>query len=360
MGAGPAAGTDETIDFTKPGRLWANAQFEKDVRFHLVIPQAGYNKAQLTANPTINPMDDLIAPYTVPFQNANKDGMVFCDLNDAGRAQAAMAKIDVMIQSTGKAPEKIRAVYIATAAEGNRIPDARVVEVKDFKVIPIPSINLKGLGNPVEVKPHTEGTYITVKHFKAGKKHHEVELTAVGMKEVLLTTTPPTQIIVEGGPQGTGKLTLPVEQGKPYKIKVATLHKIGGRQTRKKQVPAYFLVLHPWSTWRTNVPNSQMIKDGKRPGSRANVPGKPPGQCNPTGNRGRESGTGYWDGSGRLWQQEDEYSDLWTGGTVMLRAAGTGDNKNFIRGIQLESLSFAADAAWSDGPPPPSLYHNAC
>lgn len=350
---------EERIDFTQPGRLWAKAEFQKDVTFRLVFPRDEYTKAQLTQNPQIRPGDDLIPPFTAPYKTADKDGICSCDLGESGRAQAALEKLDKLFQA-GESIEKVRAIYIATARDGNRIPEARIAEVKDFKLAPVPSIALRGLGNPVEVAPHTEGTYVTVKQFKAGKKFHEAELTVKCLKEVQITTSPAAQIQVEGGPQGNGSLTMPVEGGRAYKVKVATLHKVTGKQSRagRKTYPVFQnWISGGWQTGYVGQGEYDAVRKGWKCAGETDarrVRGPAPGWTNTWYQNG------YFDAGSICWQFIPQEADLWAGGTVVLRVAGTGEFRGIIRSLNLESNAFASEADWADGPPPPALAHNNC
>jgi hypothetical protein len=357
---------DDSIDLMKPGKLWAKAQNEKDVTFHLVLPKDKYTKANLTKNPQIDPADELMTPFTIGFAGADQDGVCTCDLAQTGRAQSAMDKIEDMVVNGQDTPTQVRGVFIATARAGNSVPDSQVAEVKDFKLVPIPSITLKGMGAPVDPKPYTDGTYITVKQFKAGKKFFQVSLTVKGIPQVQLTTTPGLQIQIDGGPQGNGSVAMAVKDGQTYTVNVATQHVMSnGTQTRqgRQTYPVYAV----WDRggWRVGgIVNGEY--DAARGGYKcagetdSNQVRRPNGggmRNTWFNNDGRPA---YFDGNGIAQEFYTEVQKVWTGGTAVLRVAGTGNFTHFVRSINLESAAFASDAEWADGPPPPVLGHNCC
>ncbi len=298
----------EELDLTKPGKLWAKAECEKDTIFHLVMPQAGYTKENLSKNPSINPRDELMRPWTVPFTGEDKEGMTYCDLDASGRAAEIMNNLAQLYEQGVPRVETVRGVYIATARDGNRVPDNQVAETKDFKLVTIPTVGLKVTGpNDPFI------SYLTVQLYKTGKKDFKVELHVSGpVTEVQLTTTPASPMKTSLGPSGNGTLVLPIQEGQKCVI----------------TIPAPFKQRLEQRTERRRKPYIHYYPGG-------------------------------WRSAGdRDMLQAHMEREVWDGGIITLRAAGTGAYKNIIRSVKLEAVAWGAAWVWKDMPPP--FYHNAC
>lgn len=239
-------GGDEELDLLKPGKLYAKSQWESATTFHLVVPQAGYTKNKLTLNPTINPMDDLMRPWSVPHAEAEKDKdlMTYCDLDASGRAAEIMKNLTERYERGEKRVDKVLGVYIAAARPGCGGSDPQVAEVKNFKLKAIPTITLKPGENT-----HPQ-TYVTVPNFKAGVKEFKVELTVMGPIETIeLSTDPAGKITAAPGGSGEGKLEIPVEEGKKYVISVPVPLTLTSSQSRTDYWDDYYAgyTLETWA-----------------------------------------------------------------------------------------------------------------
>ena len=288
----------ETLDLTAPGTLWAKAVNESTTSFHLVVPKPNYTKDLLSKNPQVDPKDDLMRPWAVNFRDVGKDGLAACDLATSGRAGEIMAKLAERYDRGEPRVENVRGLYIARAREGNRIPETQVVEVKDFKLLTIPTITLKPGENS-----HPR-TYVTVQNFKNGVKTFNVEMTVTGpVEQVELTASPAVQITAPGG-QGNGRVVIPTVEGKKYTIQVA----VPFSMTMQNQH-----VNHPY----------------------------------------------VWYGG---WYQpawtEHRQNEIWTGGDVALVATGAGPAKGVTKSIKLRAESWAS--GWLRKTPPVPMRHAHC
>jgi len=192
-------------------------------------------------------------------------------------------------------------------------------------------------------------------------------MTAVKrLTQITLTTTPAAQIQIMGGPQGNGTLTAPVVDGATYVIRVATSHKKAATsQTRqgRKTYPVY-------STWVPGGWRTGGVGPGEHDAARGGW--KCAGETDTHQVRGPNGGgyrnvwfnndgkPAFFDATGVCWQFYTETLNNWTGGVTVLKAAGTGNFTKITQSINLQSAVFAADAEWSEGPPPSSLGHNNC
>lgn len=308
----------EELDLTKPGKLWAKAENEGMTVFHLVIPQAQYTKNKLTLNPTINPMDELMRPLTISKQDAakDKDDIAWCDLDLSGRAKEIMDKLSERYARGEPRVEKVLGVYIAMAADGNRIPDAQAAEVKEFKLVTIPSISLK----PAFLNLHpnnVQGTCCACP--LKGKKQFELELNVTGdVSEVELTAIPTPsfpdpQITATPGGGGKGKATIKTKEGTKVAITVSADFKVQD-VVETKSVPVIYDRVVPGG-WRTSG--------------------------------------GRWD-----YGPQTGKRSVWTGGFITFRATGTGKYKNLINAVSLKMETF--QYGWIATGLPPHFYHNVC
>jgi hypothetical protein len=290
----------EELDLTKPGKLFAKAMNEMDTTFHVVMSKPNYTKAHLSQNPQIAPADMLMSPFTVPFAQADKEGFTFCDLEATGRAGEIMKKVKERA-GQGKI-DMVKAIVIVTARKGNAIPDKQLADVKELKLIPIPSITLKPVVD-----------FITVQNFKAGKRDFIVELSVTGnITQVQLTTAPSSPIMAQGKTL-QGALALHVQEGQKYEIKVPAQLTMKG-ETQQRAVPRTYVRYVPGG-WRT--------------------------------------------AGGRVETDNQSFSrEVWTGTNVTLKAQGVGHCANIMESVHLRAESWASD--WLAGPPPPPFYHNVC
>lgn len=309
---------DESLDLTSPGQLWANADNYKSVTFHLVDPAAGYDKPRLTANPAVNPNDDLMKPLTVNYTDVGPDKDCVCDLATGNRAAEIMQKLTERYDRGQPKLEKIRALYIVQAREGNRIPEKLVGEIKDLKLEAIPTLTLKWVIN-----------YLTVQNWKNGQKEFHAQLFATGgVEEVELTIKPEVDMkVADGGPSGKGKITMKVQEGKKYTIVCQApfrQREESKQELMERQYISYNKPM-PWNAWGEQSRGWVAQRSGQS--SERFLPGK-------------------------------FTREVWDGAILTLRAAGTGKFNGLIRTVPLTAQEWAA--AWLLKEPPPPFQHNVC
>lgn len=286
------------LDLAKPGKLWATAENDDTATFHLVLPKPEYTKDRLDANPSVNPRDQLMKPFAVPFNQRDAQGRAVLDLDKTGRAKEILDKIGQLYDQGHAAIDKVLGIVVVTARSGNRIPIKHLAELLDFELKPIPHIAMRGVKE-----------LVTVQNFKAGQKDFVVEVTPIGpFTHLELSTSPARPLRVEGGPSGN-KVTVPVSDGKKLIVKIAA-PLTSRTQTRRVAVPR---------TYKRFVP-------------------------------------GGWR-RGEVDYRTDSMEE-WTGGDVTLRAQGTGNFASINKTIKLRAEAWAS--GWLLGPPPPPFAHNIC
>ncbi len=290
------------LDVMKPGKLFARAENEMDTTYHIVLPQAHYTKDALSKNPQINAKDQLMQPFTVPFQQADKQGMTTCDLKATGRADQIRKNVRDRIERNEPKIETVRAVVIVTSRKGNQIPDKQLADICDLRLVPVPGILLKGIT-----------AYLTVQNFKAGKRDFEVELRVMGdITSVQLSTQPHSPIMAQGKTL-QGQLAVHVKEGEVVKIKIPAQFSMKA-ESKQTQVERSYVHYVPGG-WRTA-------------------------------------------GGRKEYDTRTDSREIWTGTNVVLRAAGVGHFAHIVETINLTAQSWASD--WLAGPPPPPFYHNVC
>ena len=289
----------QEIDLMKPGKLWATAEHQSLVAFHLVMPKADYTKDKMKDKADIKPEDELMSPFIVAAGDVDGLGVANFDLGESGRAQEVMGKLTEKYEKGEKTLEKIRGVVVAFAADGNKVPDKQAVEVIDFKLIAIPVIILK----PLEA-------YVTVQNFKGGKKEFKAQVEVRGpIKEVELSCEPGAMITVSTGQSGEGKVKFPVKEGEVYTVTLPVKF-TQKSDSQQRAVPRSYLHWIPGG-WR----------------------------------RGEMS-------------QQTFTREIWEGGFTTRKAAGTGAASGVVHQLQLKAEAWASD--WLAGPPPAPFYHNNC
>lgn len=369
MGA-PAA---NELDLSAPGKLKAKVENQNTATFHIVVPQAHYTKDALSKNPNIAPADQLMSPFTVPASAVGHDGIATFDLNATGRAKELIAKVDERIKQ-GKKPDTVRAIVIAHAKQGNCVPPQQLAEVKDLKLIALPTISLTPPAS-------TSGkTYITVQQYKAGTKNFALELIVTGpIAEVALTTEPAVHIGATPGGSGQGRLHLPVKEGQKYQISVPTPFKV----RQESQGPQVRALVSRWEGYIHRNPLGQPWEQVKPFGANGDPRAHQlvvSGPGNPAVNAGWPKCCGgecmhmhglSWAWQGRrghcrpcheaLAQAEKGAArrrEIWDGGNVTLKATGTGKYAHVSASVVLSAVSWASE--WLNSIPPAPLIHGAC
>jgi len=297
----------EELDLTKPGKLWAMPEYETTTTFHYVVPKPEYTKDKLVANPQIAPADEIMDPFVVQHNQLDAQGRAVLDLEKTGRAKAMIGKLEQRMQANQRL-DVIRAVILASAADGNHIPDKQAVETIDFNVAAIPTITLLG-----------KTIYVTVQNFKGGTKEFIAELkTTAPLKEVKVSVEPGTNIMASTGQNGNGALVLPVKEGQTITLRIPVKFDSTAEERQVMRIP------QP-GDYRTYVPG----------GWRTNM-----GDNNP-----------------------DRYMDvqrqeIWKGVSYTLKVTGTGPYEGIVKTVQLRAEDWAAGWLWKN--PPRVLGHNVC
>lgn len=291
----------QELDLMNPGKLWATAEHQKDTTFHIVMPDEQTEKDNIKEG-VVDPGFDLVPPLTVPFGNCDANGVASFDLDSTGRAMDMLHKLTEHYSKGGETIEKVRAVVVATARDGNKIPEKAVAEVMDMKLLACPIIMLKGIE-----------TYVTVQNFKGGKTQFTAEFKIKGPCPEVEISVAAEQDLTVNGQKGHGKLVIPTKEGETYKVTVAVpLVKSG--ETQQRAVPRRYIHFYPWG-WRT--------------------------------------------AGGRMEYDTQTFTrEKWTGATLTLKVAGTKENAKVFQSVQLKAEDWASD--WLAGPPPAPFYHNNC
>jgi hypothetical protein len=289
----------QEIDLMKPGKLWATAEHQSALSFHLVMPKDNYTKDKMKDKPDIAAEDELMSPFTVPASGVDAMGVANFDLGETGRAAEVMGKLTEKYEAGQATLERIRGVVVAFADESNKIPDKHVVEVMDFKLIAIPVIILRKVVD-----------YVTVQNFKGGMTTFKAEIEVRGpIKEVELSASPDAEMTVSTGQKGKGKLKFPVKEGEKYTVTLP-VNFVKKSDSLQRAVPRTYLVWIPGG-WRHGETDMQAFT-----------------------------------------------REIWEGGFSTLTAAGTGPAAGVKHTLKLKAENWASD--WLAGPPPPPFYHNNC
>ena len=289
----------QEIDLMKPGKLWATAEHQTAVVFHLVMPKDNYTKDKMKDKPDIAADDELMSPFTVPASGVDPLGVANFDLGDSGRAAEVMGKLTEKYEKGEKTLEKIRGIVVAFADESNKIPDKHVVEVMDFKLIAIPIIILRKVQD-----------YVTVQNFKGGMTVFKAEIEVKGpITEVELSCAPDREMTVSTGQKGKGKLKFPVKEGEKYQVTMPVNFTKKG-ESSQRAVPRTYIHWIPGG-WRRGETSMQAFT-----------------------------------------------REIWDGGFSTLTAQGTGPAVGVKHTLKMKAESWASD--WLAGPPPPPFYHNNC
>ncbi len=358
MGA-PAAIPE--LDLSAPGKFKAKVENQNTATFYIVVPQAHYTKDALSKNPNIAPADQLMSPFTVPANAVGHDGVAMFDLNASGRAKELIAKVDERIKA-GKKPDTVRAIVIAHAKQGNCVPPQQLAEVKDLKLVALPTISLAPPAN-------TSGkTYITVQQYKAGTKNFSVELSVTGpITEVALTTEPATHVKATPGGEGQGRVHVPVKEGTNVQITVPTPFKVKQEEQGRVRAlinchPPYFHrnpLGQPWEVIKPHHANGesrciQVVVSGTWPRCCW-------GYCYTTQSATqRGSGCCHFCHSAMAQSEKGALKkrEIWDGGNITLKATGTGKFAHVSASVVLTAQSWASE--WLNDVPPAPLIHGAC
>jgi len=316
----------QVLNLLKPGKLWATAENEETTTFHLVIPKDAYTKDRLTANPAINSADELMQPWTVSWQDAEKAGRAELDLGSkkTGRAKQIIGKLSKRFEQGLPPIKSVRGIVLVTARKGNRVPAKQLADVIDFDLGPLPKLKLTAVKK-----------YVTAQQFKRGTKHFLFDLVAQSVGQVQLVTSPGVKISVAGGPSGNGKVQFAAQDARKYRVQVAVPFRVK-KESHSIQVPPAFKVWRR-NGWRTGGRTAHY--DARRRAWVMDQPGPVPG-ITPAHTTQKQT------------------METWTGGDVTVTASGVGDFSGFRQSVKCRAESWAS--GWLNGPPPPAFRHNVC
>ena len=289
------------LDLTKPGKLWAAVENEDSSTFHIVLPQAAYTKDALSQNANINPADELMTPFSVAHTDAVKAGAAILDLASTGRAAEMIGKLDQRFEQGQAAPKTVKAVVIATARQGNKVPSKQLAEVQEFELAPTPKLKLDGVT-----------TVVSVPQYKGGMKDFVCQMRCEAIGDVQLSTSTGAQIRVDGGPTGAS-ITLKANDAQLYTIRIAVPFS-QHPESRSTSIPWHMISGTPWN------------------------------------------GTFIW-----AWYEGGTRTDtreVWTGGDLSLKAQGTGLSIGIVKSVKLRAESWASE--WLQGALPRSYAHGHC
>jgi hypothetical protein len=287
----------QELDLLNPGKLWATAEHQKDTTFHIVFPGDGNTRDKLKDG-EVNPADDMIQPLSVPYGSCDANGVASFDLDASGRAADMLNKLTEHYKGGGETIETVRAIVVASARDGNKVPEKAVAEVIDLKLVAVPIIMLKGVD-----------TYVTVQNFKGGKKEFKATFTVKGpCPEVEISVSPDNEVACNGQ-TGRGKIVVPTKEGETYTVTLPVPFKSRG-ESKQVAVPRRYVHMYPWG-WRRGETDQQSFS-----------------------------------------------REIWEGGFTTLRIAGTKNNAKVVQNLQLNAEAWASD--WLTGTPPPPFYHNNC
>jgi hypothetical protein len=286
----------QELDLLNPGKLWATAEHQKDVTFHILFPDKEATKEK--CKEAIDPGLDMIQPMTVPFTACDANGVATFDLEGTGRAADMLNNLTKYYAEGGENIATVKAVVFATAREGNKIPEKTLVDIMEMNLLAVPIIMLK----PTKA-------YVTVQQFKGGMKNFEAEVKFKGpITEAEFSMAPDVEFEV-AGKKGKGKQVIPVKEGETYKISMPVPF-VQGNESRQVAVPRTYQLVYPWGWRRGEV------------------------------------------------DYRSDTREKWTGGKWTLTIAGTKANAKVKQSCILEAVDWGAE--WLVGPPPPPFYHNNC
>ena len=193
----------QVLDLDAPGKLWASTEHEEMNTFFLVMPEAKYTADKLSKDPAVEPPHMLMSPWSASAKDADPNGVVTLDLVQSGKAKEILATLDRMYQDGQELPKTVKAIVIATAKDGNKIPAKQLAEVVELELAQTHEIRMKG-------KPRgaVDPLYVTADAWKKGTVDFLVEVTPLGLDEIELTVSNgKSKLWVEGG-EKTDKLVL--------------------------------------------------------------------------------------------------------------------------------------------------------
>src|SRR5947209_5516863 len=125
---------EQDLDLLNPGKLWATAEHQKDITFHICFADDASKKENIKEG-EVHPGLDMIQPVTVPYTAVDANGVANLDLDSSGKAMDMLQQLTKYYEGGGENIDLVRAVIVATAREGNKIPEKAVVEVMEMNLV---------------------------------------------------------------------------------------------------------------------------------------------------------------------------------------------------------------------------------
>jgi hypothetical protein len=286
----------QDLDLLNPGKLWATAEHQRDVTFHICFPDEGVTVEK--CKEAIDPGLDMVQPLTVPFTACDANGVATYDLEATGRATDMLNNLTKYYAGGGENIATVKAVIFATAREGNKIPEKSIAEILEMNLVAVPIIILKPTKD-----------YVTVQNYKKGEKLFTAEVKFKGpIDEAEFSVSPDAEFEV-AGKKGKGKQVIPVKEGETYKVSM-TVPFTQSNESKQVAVPRRYQLVYPWGWRRGEV------------------------------------------------DYRTDTRESWKGGKFTLTITGTKQNAKAKQSCIFTAEDWGAE--WMVGPPPPPFYHNNC
>jgi len=231
----------QVLDLDSPGKLWVNSENEETNTIHIVVPQEKYTKEAMAQNPTVDPGDQLISPWSASYKDADANGVVTLDLAASGKAKEIKNKLDQLFQGGRDPPKTVKVIVIAAAKDGNRIPPKQVGAVMDLELMHTPEMRFLG-----KARPNVDPIYVTAAQFNAGTKDFLLEITTKNITGISITTSSgQANLWAEGGAKSK-TLTLSPKDDQPITIHADVLMTMGV-ETRQIYMPQ---ITYAWDRWQ--------------------------------------------------------------------------------------------------------------
>jgi hypothetical protein len=287
-----------TLDLDAPGTLWVATANQETNTFHIVLPKDKYTSDALNANPTVDPGDQLISPWSASWKDAQATGVTSLDLAASGKVQEIKNKLDQLYQAGQDPPTTVKAIVIATAKDGNKLPDRVLTNVIDMNLVHAHELRLAG-----------NRTYVTAGQWQAGTRDFLVQITTKGISQIQLSTSVGNANIWpdSGAPRGT-TITIPASDAAPVTVHVDVLF----TQSTDYQYIGHAQITYSWDYWKPAWTERQM-------------------------------------------------RTVFSGKTFTLTATGTGGGGSVTKSIQLQAEAWAAMSGWMTDPAvkaPPNVYYH--
>ena len=236
-------GEMQIFDLDAPGKLWASTEHEEMNTFFLVTPEEKYTADALSSNPAVDPPHMLMSPWQASSKDADANGVVTLDLIKSGKAKEILAALDRIYQDGGDLPKTVKAIIIATAKDGNKIPAKQLAEVLELELAQTHEVRLKG-----KDRGGVDPLYVTADAWKKGTVDFLVEVTPHGLDSMELTTSSGKADLWLDDGKKDKKLTIDCKgkDDKPITVHVGVLFN-KSQETRQIYHPQ---ITFAWDYWK--------------------------------------------------------------------------------------------------------------